>query len=133
MGHFFILVSLFIALSSLQIEAIFQQAALYRGEKRQRILNGNFKSDPNRRLVVLKIASHFVEEKFQCTFKCFSQPLCKFFNLAVRPDSNGLYVCELLKSDKYRAHDSVLHVSAMFHHFSPWVSENIYFCFICFL
>ena len=98
MGLFFILVSLFIALSSHQIEAMFEQAALYRGEKRQRILNGNLKSDPNRRLVVSKIASHFVEDKFQCTFKCFSQALCKFFNSAMRPHSNGLYVCELLKS-----------------------------------
>lgn len=134
MGLFFVLVSLFIALSSYQIEAKFQQAGFYRDEKQQRILNGNFKSDPNRRLVVAKIASHLVEDKFECTFRCFSEALCKSFNLAVSPDSNGLYVCELLKNDKYKAHDSVLQISAMFHHFSPWVSVNIFFFyFICFL
>ena len=99
----------------------FQQAALYRDKKRH-VLNGNFKVDLNHQLSVTKISSSLVDDSLGCTFKCINEPKCKSFNLAANPDSNGLYVCELLDTDKYRTTANNLQANAAFHHFSPWVS-----------
>lgn len=105
----------------------FQQAALYRDQKRQ-VLNGNFKADLNHQLSMAKIGSSLVDDSFDCTFKCVSEPKCKSFNFAANPDSNALYLCELLETDKYRTAESNLQANAAFHHFSPWVSFYILIC-----
>ena len=122
-------VFLFIGWFSSQTKATFQQAALYRDQRRHHIVNGNFKSYPNRRLVVSKIDSILVGDIFACTFNCVSEPLCKSFNLAVNSDLNDLYLCELLDIHKYRALKDALEVNAAFYHFSPWVRMNILFLF----
>lgn len=107
-----------------QTAANFQRAALYRDETRQFIINGNFKPDLNHRLTANKISSLLLDDKFDCTFKCVNKNTCKSFNLATNADSNGLYLCELLDTDKYRASGNDLQVNTAFHHFSPWVSIN---------
>ena len=100
----------------------FQQAALYRDQKRQGVLNGNFKADLNHQLSVTKVSSSLVDDSLDCTFKCVNEPKCKSFNFAANPDSNGLYPCELLETDKYRSAENNFQANAAFHHFSPWVS-----------
>ena len=47
-----------------------------------------------------------------------------FVNFAAYGDSNGLYVCELLATDKYRTSESDLQENGTFHHFSPLASET---------
>ncbi|KAL9951900.1 hypothetical protein ACROYT_G044643 [Oculina patagonica] len=53
-----------------------------------------------------------VADQFDCAFLCVGEPKCFSFNVAAYPDSKGLYLCELLATDKYRA-------TATFHHYSP--------------
>ena len=118
-----ILLVLIIAPVSSQTVAKFQQAALYRDQKLHKILNGNFKPDLNHQLSVTTISSTLADDKFDCTFKCVNELTCKSFNLAANPDANGLYICELLATDKYTASKNDLQVSASFHHFSPQVSS----------
>jgi len=68
-----------------------------------------------------------VEDQFDCTFLCVAEPKCYSFNMAAYPDSKGLYLCELLATDKYRETEK-FHSNATFHHYSPWVSDKrIYF------
>ena len=70
-----------------------------------------------------KITSSLVEDQYDCAFKCIGDENCYSFNLAVHPGSDGLYLCELLPIDKYRATGGELQVNAAFHHYSPWVSR----------
>ena len=46
--------------------------------------------------------------------------------MAAYPDSKGLYLCELLATDKYRE-TKKFHANATFHHFSPWVSGIVFY------
>ena len=98
------------------------QAALYREQQRIKIGYGNFKPDLNHRVSKANITSLLVDDSLDCSFKCTSELKCKSFNLAANPDSNGLYLCELLDTDKYRAAANDLQRNDAFHHFSPWVS-----------
>ena len=100
------------------------QTSLYRDKKRIKIGYGNFKPYPNHRVSKANITSLLVDDTLDCTFKCVNEPKCKSFNLATNPDSNGLYLCELLDTDKYKADGNDLQMNAAFHHFSPWVSCN---------
>ena len=67
------------------------------------------------------IKRSLVEDQFDCTFLCVAEPKCYSFNMAAYPDSKGLYLCELLATDKYRE-TKKFHANATFHHYSPWVS-----------
>ena len=67
-----------------------------------------------------------VKGQFFCALLCVNEPRCYSFNVAEYPDSNGLYLCELLVTDKYRA-TGKLFANATFHHFSPWVSSPYIF------
>ena len=48
-----------------------------------------------------------MEDKLDCTFLCVIEPKCYSFNIAVYPDSKGLYLLELLATDKYREAEKV--------------------------
>ena len=102
-----------------------QNSALYRNPTGE-ISHGNFKCDPFYYLWEEKLTSSMVKGQFFCAFLCVGEPRCYSFNVAEYPDSNGLYLCELLVTDKYRA-TGKLFANATFHHFSPWVSSPCIF------
>ena len=102
-----------------------QNSALYRNPTGE-ISHGNFKCDPFYYLWEDKVTSSMVKSTFSCVFLCVGEPKCYSFNVAEYPDSNGLYLCELLVTDKYRA-TGKLFANATFHHFSPWVSSPCIF------
>ncbi|KAL9979529.1 hypothetical protein ACROYT_G017205 [Oculina patagonica] len=79
---------------------------------------GDFKRNPFHYLWVKKITSSMVADLLDCTFLCVAEPKCFSFNMAADPDLKGLYLCELLATDKYRA-TKKFHANATFHHYSP--------------
>ncbi|KAL9951849.1 hypothetical protein ACROYT_G044585 [Oculina patagonica] len=79
---------------------------------------GEFNQNSFYYLWVQKITSSKVADQFDCTFLCVGEPKCFSFNVAAYPDSKGLYLCELLATDKYRA-TKKFHANATFHHYSP--------------
>ena len=116
------ILNLLISLSvMLDAVATLPQANLYRDLKRQ-IAFGNFKPDQRHKLVGTKIASSLVSDIIDCTLNCVSESLCKSFNIAARPDSENLYLCELLDTDKHRVSVNDLQANPAFNHYSPWVS-----------
>ena len=80
----------------------------------------DFKQNPYHYLWVNKLASSMAADQIDCTFLCIGEPNCHSFNVAAYPDSKGLYLCELLASDKYAA-KTKFHANATFHHYSPKV------------
>ena len=74
-------------------------------------------------LWVKMLASSMAADVIDCTLLCVGEPKCYSFNMAVSPDSNGLYLCELLATDKYRS-KTKFHANATFHHYSPKVSQS---------
>ena len=81
---------------------------------------GDFQQNPFTYLWVNKLASSMAEDQIDCTFLCVGEPKCSSFNMAAYPDSKGLYLCELLATDKYRS-KTKFHANATFHHYSPKV------------
>ena len=82
---------------------------------------GNFECNRFYYLLVEKLASSMVADQLDCPFLCVGEPKCYSFNMAAYPaDSRGLYLCELLATDKYRATEK-FHANATFHHYSPKV------------
>ena len=69
-----------------------------------------------------------VRDQFDCTFLCVAEPKCYSFNMAAYHDSKGLYLCELLATDKYRE-TKKFHSNATFHRYSPPV-RYILFCLL---
>lgn len=110
----------FIAVSSrFQIVAASKQSTLYRDDE---INFGNLKQDFEKSLSVERVASILVKDhELACSFKCVSEPRCFSINVASQGDSKGLYLCELLTTDKYRA-KNMLRTNASFHHYSFMVS-----------
>ena len=104
--------------------ANFQQTGLHRDLK-QHVAFGNFKPDLHHKLSVTKITSSLAADRFHCTFNCINESSCNSFNIAANPDSEGVFLCELLGTDKYRAAEIDLQEDVAFHHYSPWVSWNI--------
>ena len=96
-----------------------QNTAVYRYPKSD-ISLGNFKRDPFYYLLAEKVTSSMVGDQLDCTFLCVSEPKSYSFNMAAYPDSKGLYLCELLATDKYRKAEKI-RVIATFHHYSPIV------------
>ena len=88
------------------------------------IYQGSFKPDLYHYLSTKTIARSYVMDTFDCVFKCMSETTCYSVNFAGYRDSNGLYLCELLATDKYRASKSDLQENGTFHHASPLVSET---------
>lgn len=108
-------------LHSPQTVVAVQQSSLNRNSD-QRFNFGNFKVDFFQHLSVTVNNSLLLKEELECPFKCITRPHCISFNVAVYPDSNDLYLCELLDADKYGAKNK-LQENASFHHYSPsWVS-----------
>ena len=53
----------------------------------------------------------------ECAFICVNNPPCVSFNIALLPDENGKFRCELLSEDMFRSPNN-LTVSQQFHHYS---------------
>lgn len=62
---------------------------------------GDFEQNPFTYLWVNKLVLSMAADWFDCMFLCPNQPKCSSFNIATSPDSKGLYLCELLATDKY--------------------------------
>ena len=97
-----------------------QQSSLNRTGD-QKFIFGNFKVDFYQHLSVAASNSLLLKDELDCPFECIAEARCYSFNVAAYPDPKGLYLCELLDTDKYRARDK-LQANASFHHHSPWVS-----------
>ena len=96
-----------------------QNSALYRHPTGD-VSVAKFKQNPFHYLLVEKLASSMVTDQLDCTFLCVGEPKCYSFNMAAYPDSKGLYLCELLATDKYRATEK-FHANATFYYYSPSV------------
>ena len=84
---------------------------------------GSFTQYANHQLAVTKLKSFALNGPVNCALRCIGEPQCLSFNLAVHPDSDGLYQCDLLATDKYRATAvKDFQASDAFHHYSPWVN-----------
>ena len=118
----------FLAVVSVSKKVWFQ-TALFRHQNRVFSV-GNFTRDANCQLAVDSFVSFLTEGPLDCTFECIGEPQCLSFNVAAHPDSDGLYRCDLLTTDKYRAREMDLQESDFFHHYSPWV--NIQICLFTF-
>ena len=81
------------------------------------------KSNQNQSLLVTIARSHFLKDDLDCSSSCIGDTKCLSYNIAKSPDSNGIYICEVLATDMYRAKDR-LRANSSFHHFSPMVSGN---------
>ena len=87
---------------------------------------GNFELYFNSILEAQKLASFFVEKQSECPFECVNDLKCYSCNIAVYPVSKGLYLCELLATDKYRAKGK-FQANASFYHYSFLVSSVTWF------
>ena len=96
-----------------------EQSALYRNPAGDFSV-GDFKRNSYYYLWAEKITSSMVRDQLDCTFLCVAEPKCYSFNMAVYPDSKGLYLCELLTTEKYRETEK-FQSNATFHHYSPLV------------
>ena len=112
-----------------QAVVVWVHSALYRHHN-SLVSYANFTCDLNHQLAGKKIASFMVEDQLDCTFKCIGKDYCFSFNLAVHPDSEGFYMCDLLATDKYRASSNEFQPNAGFQHCSPWVNNTVLSCFL---
>ena len=99
-----------------------EKSALYRNPTGDFSV-GDFKRNPFHYLWVKNIAWSMAVDQLDCTFLCVGEPNCYSFNMAAYPDSKGLYLCELLPTDKYRA-TKKFHANATFHNYSLWVKRK---------
>ena len=109
----FLLIQFVVTINAMQKSALFRNTV---GD----FSVGDFDQNPFHFLWVKKLASLMAADQMDCTFFCVGEPKCRSFNIAATPDSKGLYLCELLASDKYRARTK-FHANATFHHYSPKV------------
>ena len=58
-----------------------------------------------------------VGDNFECAFVCINKPHCVSFNIALLPNENGKFRCELLNEDMFKSPDN-LTASQQFHHYS---------------
>ena len=114
----FVLLSFLLSKVSVVIYAM-QDSALYRNALGGFSV-GDFQQNPFTYLWVNKLASSMAADQIDCTFLCLGKPKCYSFNMAAFPDSKGLYLCEMLTTDKYRS-KTKFHANATFHHYSPKV------------
>ena len=57
-----------------------------------------------------------------CAFTCVDNAPCVSFNVALSPNENGKFRCELLSEDKFRSPEKLTD-SQQFHHYSIKVSD----------
>ena len=74
-------------------------------------------------------ASCEVVQDDECAFACVDNAPCVSFNIALSPNENGKFRCELLSEDKFRSPDKLTD-SQQFHHYSLKVSGNLKCSFI---
>ena len=74
-------------------------------------------------LNVTLVGSRLVHKVGACAMACVDNLACFSFNLAAHRDANGLFLCELLASDKYNF-SSKFRPHPGFHHYSIHVSSN---------
>ena len=86
---------------------------------------GDFEKNSFTSLSVNKLAFSMATDSFDCMFLCINKPKCYSFNMATSSDSKGLYLCELLASDKYKS-ETKFHANDTFHHYSPKVRIECY-------
>ena len=101
---------------------ICSQSTAPAANQKKPFLNQYFTQDYYRELAVAKVGSLLVKGTFNCLLRCVAEPPCLSVNLAAHPDSEGLYRCDLLATDKYRATAEDFQASDAFHHYSPWVN-----------
>ena len=113
----------FLLFLSFQVIIMFamERSAIYRNPTGDFSV-GKFKRNSFHYLLVEKLASSMVTDQLDCTFLCVGEPKCYSFNMAAYPDSKGLYLCELLATDKYRATEK-FQGNDTFHHYSPRVRK----------
>ncbi|XP_015766258.1 PREDICTED: uncharacterized protein LOC107345072 [Acropora digitifera] len=97
----------------------FLQSSLPRQQSRN-VSSGIFTRDANRQLAVTKLKSFLLDGQVKCGLRCIGEPQCLSYNLAAHPDSDGLYQCDLLATDKYREKEKDLEASDAFHYYSLW-------------
>ena len=81
-----------------------QQESLYRGPEHR---HANFVKHPHTFLDVSPIAIKRVHDALYCAFNCLRKGRCFSFNVAVFPDADGKYECQLLATDKYNSSDNL--------------------------
>lgn len=69
-------------------------------------------------------SSSEVAQDEECGFACVSNAPCVSFNLALLPNENGKFRCELLSEDKFRSPDKLTD-SQQFHHYSLQVTDKL--------
>lgn len=120
---------LFLSSQYLVVINAMQNSGLYRNAL-EGFSFGDFEQNPFTYLRVNKLALSMAEDWIDCTFLCLEQPKCYSFNTAVSPDSKGLYLCELLATDKYSSKPK-LQANTTFHHYSPKVRISGSWIFNC--
>ncbi len=123
MAHILLVLVFFLSANITMVFAM-EDSALYRNPTGDFSV-GDFKRNPFHYLWVKKITSSMVADLLDCTFLCVAEPKCFSFNMAADPDLKGLYLCELLATDKYRA-TKKFHANATFHHYSPLVNHIVH-------
>ena len=99
------------------------------GRQFRNFSSGIFTRDAHRQLAVTKLKSFVLDGLVNCALRCIGEPQCLSYNLAAHPDSDGLYRCDLLATDKYRATTKDFETSAAFHHYSLWVNIKTFLSF----
>ena len=90
-----------------------QQESLYRGPEHR---HANFVKHPRTFLDVSPIAIKRVHDALYCAFNCLRKGRCFSFNVAVFPDADGKYECQLLATDKYDSSDNLKSTKQFNHH-----------------
>ncbi|XP_022804383.1 uncharacterized protein LOC111341671 [Stylophora pistillata] len=103
--------------SLLELTLAMQGKAVYQNPT-SHVSLGNFRRDPFHYLWVEKLTSALLENGLECTFLCVGELKCYSLNVAAYPNSKGLYLCELLSTDKYKATEKFL-ANDTFHHHGP--------------
>ena len=114
-----VLLSFLLIHHSVVINAM-QDSALYRNAL-ARFSVGDFEKYPFTYLWVNKLASSKAADQIDCILLCVGEAKCYSFNFAAFPEPKGLFLCEMLATDKYRS-KTKFHANATFHHYSPKVS-----------
>ena len=99
-----------------------QQENLYRGSEHR---HANFVKHPHTFLDVSPIAIKRVHDALYCAFNCLRKGRCFSFNVAVFPDADEKYECQLLATDKYNSTDN-LKSTKEFNHHSILVRPEVY-------
>ena len=90
-----------------------QQESLYRGSEHR---HANFVEHPRTFLDVSAIAIKRVHDALYCAFNCLRKGRCFSFNVAVFPDADGKYECQLLATDKYSSSHNLKSTKEFNHH-----------------